>query len=94
MGINPEGLLLNALGSAVTTQYSDPSIRIFFLILPTLILVISVIGAYMNGKVPGLVAVLVAYAAGLVILSSVITGLVLLGASIVLAYHSTSSRGR
>ena len=54
----------------------------------------SVIGAYRNGKVPGLISVLVAYGAGLVILSSAIAGLVLLGVAVLLAYFSTRTRRR
>ncbi|MFZ1898483.1 hypothetical protein [Methanoregula sp.] len=43
---------------------------------------------------PGLVSVLVAYGAGLVILTSAVTGLALLGVAVVLAYCSTRKRGR
>jgi predicted branched-subunit amino acid permease len=89
VGIDPEGILISTLGSAVGTLSPDPALRALFMILPTLLLIGSVIGAYRNGKVPGLVSVLVAYGAGLVILSSAIAGLVLLGVAIVLAYYST-----
>ncbi|MGD0535185.1 MAG: hypothetical protein ABR999_07060 [Methanoregula sp.] len=94
IGINPEGVLIAALGSAVTTVSPDPTLRALLLILPTLLLIWSVIGAYRNGKVPGLISVLVAYAAGLVILSSAIAGLVLLGVAVLLAYFSTRHRRR
>jgi ABC-type multidrug transport system permease subunit len=94
IGINPEGLLINALGSVLTAQYSDPAIRTFFLLLPTLILVVSVIGAYLNGRVPGLMAVLVAYVAGLVILSSFPVGLALICIAIIIAYYATRPRRR
>ncbi|MFZ2072984.1 MAG: hypothetical protein WAU64_00725 [Methanoregula sp.] len=94
VGIDPEGLLIAALGSAVSTISPDPALRALFLILPTLLLIGSVIGAYRTGKVPGLVSVLVAYGAGLVILTSAVTGLALLGVAIVLAYCSTRKRGR
>jgi hypothetical protein len=92
VGIDPEGILISTLGSAVSTITPDPTLRILFLILPTLLLIGSVIGAYRNGKVPGLISVLVAYGAGLVILSSVVTGLALLGVAVVLAYYSTRKR--
>jgi hypothetical protein len=41
---------------------------------------------------PGLISVLVAYGAGLVIMSSAIIGLVLLGLAVLLAYYSTRKR--
>ena len=94
IGLNPENILITALGSAVTTQYSDPAVRTFFLLLPTIILVISVIGAYMNGRIPGLVAVLLAYVAGLAILSHLVAGLLILCAALVVAYYSARSRRR
>jgi hypothetical protein len=94
IGIDPEDVLIAALGSAVTTISPDPPVRALFLILPTLLLIGSVIGAYRNGKMPGLISVVVAYVAGLVILTSAISGLVLLGVAVVLAYYSTRRRRR
>ena len=46
VGIDPEGILISALGSAVSTISPDPALRALFLILPTLLLMGSVIGAY------------------------------------------------
>jgi len=92
IGIDPESVLISALGPAVMTISSDPAISALFVILPTLILIGSVIEAYRNGKVPGLIAVLVAYVGGLVILSSAVMGLVFLGTAIMLAYYSTGYR--
>ncbi|MEN6395294.1 MAG: hypothetical protein ABFC78_02290 [Methanoregula sp.] len=94
IGIDPEEVLINALGSAVTTVSPDPALRALFLILPTLLLIGSVLGAYRNGKVPGLISVLVAYVAGLVILTSLVFGLAFLGAAVMLAYYSTRHRRR
>jgi hypothetical protein len=94
IGIDPEDVLITALGSAVTSISPDPYVRALFLILPTLLLIGSVIGAYRNGNVPGLISVVVAYVAGLVILTSAISGLVLLGVAVVLAYYSTRRRRR
>ncbi|MFA5237320.1 MAG: hypothetical protein WC362_05640 [Methanoregula sp.] len=94
IGLDPEEVLIAALGSAVTTLSPDPNLRYLFLVLPTLLMIGSVIGAYRNGKVPGLVSVLVAYVAGLAILTSAIAGLVLLGVAVVLAYVSTTHRRR
>lgn len=94
IGLDPENILITALGSAVTAQYSDPGVRTFFLILPTIILVISVIGAYLNGRIPGLAAVLLAYVAGLVILSHLVAGLLMFCAALAVAYYSVRPRRR
>ena len=94
IGLNPENILINALGSAVTAQNSDPVLRTFFLLLPTIILVISVIGAYYNGRIRGLVAVLLAYVAGLVILTHLAAGLIVLCAAVAVAYLATRPRRR
>ncbi|MFA6364488.1 hypothetical protein [Methanoregula sp.] len=94
IGIDPEEVLITALGSTITMISPDPTLRALFLILPTLLLIGSVIGAYRNGKVPGLISVLVAYVSGLAILTSAIAGLALLGVAVVLAYYSTRHRRR
>ena len=94
IGISPENLLINALGSAVTAQYSDPALRTFFLLLPMIILIVSVIGAYINGRIPGLISVLLAYVAGLVILSRLVAGIILLCAAVAVAFYSVRSRKR
>jgi len=94
IGINPENVLIAALGTAVTAQYSDPALRTFFLLLPALILIVSVIGAYINGRIPGLVAVLLAYVAGLVILSHLLAGFIVLGAAVAVAVYSARLRRR
>jgi len=94
IGIDPEEVLITALSSTITMISQDPTLRALFLILPTLLLIGSVIGAYRNGKVPGLISVLVAYVSGLTILTSAIAGLALLGEAVVLAYYSTRHRRR
>ncbi|MHB8164575.1 MAG: hypothetical protein ACYDDV_09600 [Methanoregula sp.] len=92
IGIDPEEVLLNVLGKAVDAVYPDPDVRTLFLVLPTLLLLISVFGAYKNGRVPGLVAVIVAYAAGLSILVSVPSALILLFLAIVISCIATNRR--
>ncbi|HNX17799.1 MAG TPA: hypothetical protein PKM50_05680 [Methanoregula sp.] len=94
VGIDPEEILISALGSLVTTVAPDPTLRALFLILPTLLLIGSVIGAYRTAKVPGLISALVAYISGLVILTSVITGFALLAAAVIIAFCSTRRRRR
>ena len=67
-------------------------LRQLFVILPLLLLLISVWGAYKRGKILGLASVLMAYAAGLSILVALWTTLVLLAAAILTGYLATSRR--
>ena len=92
IGIDPEEVLLNVLGKAVDAVYPNPDIHTLFLVLPTLLLLISVFSAYKKGRVPGLVAVIVAYAAGLSILVSVTSALLLLFLAIVIGCIATNRR--
>ncbi|MGA2913410.1 MAG: hypothetical protein ABSE07_07830 [Methanoregula sp.] len=94
IGIDPEAVILNILGDMVETAYSDPGVRSFLLILPTILLVISIIGAYRQGRVLGLISVIVAYIAGLFILVSNTTSLVLIGIAIIIGYLATNRRLR
>ena len=54
IGIDPGAVILNVLGDMIGTLYSDPVVRSLFLILPTALLVVSIISAYRKGKVLGL----------------------------------------
>jgi hypothetical protein len=92
IGIDPEEVVLNLLGKAVDMVYPDPYVRSLFLILPTILLILSVIGAYVKGRIIGLVAVIVAYGAGLSILVSPGTALLLLTGAIVFTYLATNRR--
>ena len=69
-------------------------VRSLLLLLPTILLILSVIGAYRQGKVLGLVSVVIAYMAGLVILVTIMTSLVLLGIAIITGYLATNRRLR
>ncbi len=90
VGIDPEEVIITALGTAVNQLYPDPTIRLLFVILPTLLLVATIFAAYKSGKLWGLVSVVVAYIAGLLIVSSLLTGLVLLSGAIILGGVSTT----
>ena len=79
-------------GRVVDTMYPDPNVRTLFLILPTLLLLVSIISACKKGRVPGLVAVIVAYGAGLSILVSVASALLLLVLAILIGYLATNRR--
>jgi hypothetical protein len=92
VGIDPEEVILNVLGKAVDMMYPDPTIRYILLLLPTLLLIISIIGAYKKGRVFGLAAVIVAYIAGLSILVSITSALLLLALAIVTGYLATNRR--
>lgn len=92
IGIDPEEVFLNLIGSAITAAYPDPMLRTLFIVLPTVLLLWSVWQAYKKGKVPGLIAVILAYAAGLSILVSLTTTLILLGSALVVGYLATNRR--
>jgi hypothetical protein len=86
IGIDPQAVILDVLGNVVDTVYSDPAIRSLFLILPMILLLMSVLGAYTRGKIPGLISVIVAYLAGLLFLVLTVTALVFLGIAIIIGY--------
>jgi hypothetical protein len=92
VGIDPQEVILNVLDKAVDSIYPDPNVRVLFLILPTLLLLVSIISAYQKGRVLGLAAVIVAYVAGLSILVSVTSALLLLALAIVIGYLATNRR--
>ena len=92
IGIDPEEVVLNLLGTVTAEVFPDPTLRQLFIILPTLLLLISVWGAYKKGKTLGLASVLIAYVAGLSVLVSLWTSLLLLAAAIVTGYLATGRR--
>lgn len=92
IGIDPEEVILNILGTVTGEIYPDPNLRQLFILLPLLLLAIPVLGAYKKGKVLGLASVLIAYVAGLSILVALWTSLVLLLAAIITGYLATGRR--
>ena len=88
IGVDPEEVFLNILGKTVDALYSDPHVRTRFLALPTLFLLVSIFSAYKSGRIPGLVAVVIAYSAGFSILVSVTSALLLL--AIFIGYLATN----
>jgi hypothetical protein len=92
VGINPEEVILNTLGTVTSAIYPDPTVRQLFIILPTILLIISVYSAYKKGRVLGLLAVIIAYVAGLSVLVSVGTTLLLLLVAVVIGYLATTQR--
>jgi hypothetical protein len=92
VGIDPEEVIFNLIGSATGEIYPDPWLRQLFIILPVILLILSVRGAYKKGRVLGLVSVVIAYMAGLSILVALWSSLVLLIAAIITGYLATSRR--
>jgi hypothetical protein len=90
IGINPQTILLTLAERTADELLHDPYIRFFFVILPTALLLFSVITAYKRGRVVGLVSVLLAYGAGLCVLESLSLSGLLLIVAIVLGIFATS----
>jgi hypothetical protein len=88
IGIDPQAVIVCVLGNIVDTVYSDPAIRSLFLILPTILLLLSILGSYTRGRLLGLISVILAYLAGLFILVSTVTALVFLGVAILIGYFA------
>jgi hypothetical protein len=92
VGINPGEVILNALGT-VTGEFSpDPRVRQLFIILPLILLLISVYGAYKKGRFLGLTSVIIAYLAGLSILVALWTSLSILLVAILTGYLAAGRR--
>jgi hypothetical protein len=92
IGIDPQAVIVGVLGNLVDTVYSDPAIRFLFLILPTILLFLSILGAYSRGRLLGLISVIFAYLAGLFILVSNVTALVFFGVAIIIGYLAPDRR--
>jgi len=92
IGIDPEEVVLNLLGTVTGEIFPDPTLRQLFIILPTLLLLVSVFGAYKKGKALGLASVLIAYVAGLSVLVALWTSVLLLVAAMVTGYLATGRR--
>jgi hypothetical protein len=92
VGINPGEVILNALGTVTGEVYPDPRVRQLFIILPLLLLLISICGAYKKGRFVGLTSVLIAYLAGLSILVNLWTSLAILLVAVLTGYFAASRR--
>ena len=90
IGINPQTILLALAERTADEVLHDPAVRFFFVILPTVLLLFSVITAYKRGRVTGLVSVLLAYSAGLAVLESMYVTGILLIIAIILGLFATS----
>ena len=92
IGIDPEDALIGIAGDAVSILYPESGIRFLFLLIPTLLLVISICTAYRLGGILGLVSVIIAYFSGLAVFTSITSAIVLLAVAVVLAYLATNRR--
>jgi hypothetical protein len=92
IGFDPQDEIIKAVGGSVSAIYPDPQVSSLFFILPTVLLLISVITAYLKGGILGLVSVVVAYFSGLSVLTSVTLALVLLVVAAGLGYLATNRR--
>jgi predicted branched-subunit amino acid permease len=92
IGIDPQVILLRIIGNAVGSVYPDPQVSYMFFILPTVLLLISLIAAFMKGKVLGLVSVVVAYCSGVLIFISAVLSIMLLLLAVALGFLATNRR--
>ena len=90
IGINPQTVLLTLAERSADEVLHDPSVRFFFVVLPTILLLLSLITAYKRGRIAGLVSVFFAYAGGLVVLGSLYMSVILLVIAILLGIFATS----
>lgn len=92
IGIDPEETIIGLAGSTITSFYPDPQLSYLFVLLPTILLIISIITAYRFGGVIGLASVVVAYFAGLAVFTTPGTAAILLVVAVVLGYLATNRR--
>ena len=92
IGIDPQDALIGIAGDAVSSLYPEPGVRYLFLVIPTLLLLISIYTAYRLGGILGLVSVVIAYFSGLAVFSSITSAIILLAVAVVLAYLATNRR--
>jgi predicted branched-subunit amino acid permease len=92
IGLDPGMVILSVVGDMIGTVYSDPGIRSLLIILPAILLVISLIGAYRQGRVLGLISVITAYISGLFILVSIMTSAIILIIAVITGYLATNRR--
>jgi hypothetical protein len=92
IGIDPEAVLITAAQKVVDSAVSNSTIHSLFIILPTILLLISIYSAYKNGKAPGLVSVIIAYFSGLLVMSETGVAFILLIVAIVFGWIATNRR--
>jgi hypothetical protein len=89
IGISPQMILLNASSNLLHSVIPDGPVFLLFIVLPVILLTWTLFSIYSSGGVRGLVAVGMAFIAGLVILTYPIPGVLLLVAALVAGYFAT-----
>ena len=88
IGINPETELLNAFAEVMNTLQPDNQLGFFFWILPIIMIVGSLVATYIMARIPGLIAVGIAFISR--IFYTTLFGQILLVIAIILGYIAPS----
>lgn len=91
VGINPEAELWKALIEVINSTNPNHGLGFFFWFIPILILVVSLLGAFLMGHIPGLIAVGFGFLGGIFITSTI--GIVFLMIGIILGLISPMLSG-
>jgi hypothetical protein len=78
IGVDPEAEIFKAFSTIINTLNPNSGFNILFFVMPILILMGSILGAYFMGGKLGLVAVVCGFIGGLLILISPIISLIIL----------------
>ncbi len=92
IGISPQSLVIDLIGKSASDIYPDPGVRVLFILLPTILLIISIISAYRKGKIPGLFSVVLAYFSGLLIITALAPAVLLLLCAVAIGIFATRKR--
>jgi len=84
VGVNPETEIFKALLSVITALNPDHGLGFLFWLIPILVLLLSLVGTFFIGGWVGLIAVGVAFLAGILIGNTL--GIILLGLALVLGF--------
>jgi hypothetical protein len=89
IGISPQSLIISFIGQSASNMYPDPTIRVLFILLPTILLIVSIISAYKRGKIPGLFSVILAYISGLLLITAPVSAIILLLSAVIIGILAT-----
>jgi hypothetical protein len=92
IGISPQSLIIGLIGRSASDIYPDPAVRALFILLPTVLLVISIISAYRGGRIPGLFSVVLAYFSGLLVTTATVSAILLLMCAVAIGILATRKR--
>ena len=92
IGISPQSLIIGLIGQSASSVYPDPAVKVLFIVLPTILLIISIISAYRRGKIPGLFSVILAYFSGLLLITATVFAILLLLCAVAIGILATRKR--